>query len=121
MEKKKVLIIDDEKGFTDLVKDVLEGTGRFQVQTENASNRGIYAVRMFKPDLILLDVLMPGMDGAEVAEQIRMDKTGKNIPIVFVSALFNHRQERMLGSEILLSKPIHLSELITCVEKNLSG
>ena len=121
MEKKKVLIIDDEKEFTDLVREFLEGTGRFRVRAENAPNNGVFAVKTFKPDLILLDVVMPGMDGTDVADQIRREKVGKKIPIVFVSALFNHRQEQMVGSEILLSKPIHLNELITCVEKNLSS
>jgi len=119
MRKKKVLIIDDEKGFTDLVRDILEQTGLYQVISENDPSRCVAAVNTFKPDLILLDVVMPGLDGAEVANLIRKEKYGKRTPIVFVSVLFNQRQQRITGTDKLLSKPIHIKELMNCVEKNL--
>ncbi|MEA3489969.1 MAG: response regulator [Candidatus Omnitrophota bacterium] len=119
MEKKRILVIDDAKGFTELVKEILEGTGRYEVEYVNTADRSMFAVREFKPDLVLLDVLMPGMDGAMVAEQIRKENASSKIPIIFISVLFSQVQERMMGSYPFLAKPVRMKELIKCVDSNL--
>ncbi|MFH1395739.1 MAG: response regulator, partial [Candidatus Omnitrophota bacterium] len=60
MIKHKILIIDDEKEFTALVKEILEDTGKYEVETVNYANMGLSSVKSFAPDIILLDLLMPG-------------------------------------------------------------
>src|SRR6185503_21291437 len=73
-EKKRVLIIDDEASFARMVKLNLEKSGEFEVRVENKPTYALAAAREFKPDLILLDVIMPAMDGGDVANQIKRDR-----------------------------------------------
>ena len=119
MDKKRILVIDDEEGFTDLVKEILEQTGRYVVETVNRGKMALFVARTFKPDLVLLDVMIPDMDGTCVADQIENDKNIGNVPIVFVSALFEHSPNITDRDCILLSKPVGVRELIDCVQKNL--
>ena len=86
MEKKRILIIDDEASFTRMVKLNLEKTGAFEVREENKATYALAAAREFKPDVILLDVIMPTMDGGDVAAQIRNDRHLKGTPIIFLTA-----------------------------------
>ncbi|MGB2601544.1 MAG: response regulator [Candidatus Omnitrophota bacterium] len=119
MEKKKILVVDDEKGFTDMVKEILEETGEYEVDVENDAKMALIAVKRTQPDLILLDVLLPYMDGPHIAEMIRDDGTIKDVPIVFVSGLFDFVSDDTKPSCILLSKPLQVKKLIQCVEDNL--
>ena len=119
MDKKKILVIDDEKGFTDLVKEILEETGKYEVETVNSGRMGLSAVRAFKPDLILLDVMMPDMDGTCVADKLKNGDGNSDVSIVFVSALFSNDPDDVERSSVLLPKPVGTRELIECVEKNL--
>ncbi|MFC1548472.1 response regulator [Candidatus Omnitrophota bacterium] len=120
MDKKKILVVDDEKGFTDMVKEILEETGKYEVDAENDARGAIGAARKFQPDLIILDVLIPHMDGPHIAEQIRKDRDIRKVPIVFVSALFDFVSGGAEPSSLLLSKPLRVKKLIRCVEQNLS-
>ncbi len=124
MTKKKILIIDDEASVTRMVKLSLEQTGAYEVRTENHARQGLAATREFKPDLILLDVMMPEMDGGEVAFQIQSDKLVKDIPIVFLTAIVSKKE--MKAGEIanpsgrFLAKPVDLQELTKCIEECLA-
>jgi CheY-like chemotaxis protein len=120
MEKKKILIIDDEKGFTDTVKEILEETGKYQVEAENNAEEAISAVKRFRPHLILLDVVIPGIDGPHLAEKIKSDDDIEDLPIVFVSALFTSDPDDLSRSSLLLSKPIGVQNLIDCIENSLA-
>ena len=80
MEKKRILIIDDEASFTRMVKLNLEKTGAFEVREENLALEAVATARAFKPDLILLDVIMPTMDGGDVAAQIQKDRVLRDTP-----------------------------------------
>jgi CheY-like chemotaxis protein len=120
MDKKKILIVDDEKEFTDMVKEILEETGKYQVDAENDARRVVPAARELQPDLIILDVLLPYMDGPHLAELLRKDKTIRRVPIVFVSALFDFVSGGEEPCWLLLSKPVGVKKLIRCVEENLS-
>jgi two-component system phosphate regulon response regulator PhoB len=84
--KKKVLIIDDEVAFTNIVKLTLEGKGIYEVCVENNSRQAITSIRKFWPDIIILDVVMPELDGGEVHTQLMADPILKRIPIIFLSA-----------------------------------
>lgn len=87
MGKKKILIIDDEIDFSNLVKKNIEKTGEFEVIIAASGEEGIKLTREKKPDLILLDVVMPEIDGGDVASQIKNDKSIKDIPIIFLTAI----------------------------------
>ena len=71
MTKQRIFIVDDEAGFTRLLKLTLEKTGNFQVQEENDGTNAWLEARAFKPDIIFLDIVMPKIDGGDVAQQIR--------------------------------------------------
>lgn len=81
--KKKILIIDDEPEITDLLKLNLEGTGQYEVLTENHAERALAAGDQFHPDLILVDVMMPELDGGELASLFQSSEILRNVPIVF--------------------------------------
>ncbi len=123
MDKKKILIIDDEEGFTKLVKLNLEETGEYAVRVENNSNNAFMAAKEFKPDLILLDIMMPGMDGGDVASELKSDNTLKGIPVVFLTAIIKEdeidSQDGSVGGHPFIAKPISVEELIKCIEKNI--
>ena len=119
MGKKKILVVDDEKGFTDMVKEILEETGEYEVDVENDAKMAVIAVKRSRPDLIILDVFLPYMDGPHIAEMIRRDGDIKDVPIVFVSGLFDFVSNENAPSCILLSKPLQVKKLIQCVEDNL--
>lgn len=71
MTKKRIMLIDDHPKFTQSMKIYLESTGAYEVREVNSGRRALAAVRHFKPDLILLDIIMPGMDGGDVAARDR--------------------------------------------------
>ncbi len=87
MNKKKILIIDDEPGLSLILKKCLEQTDDYEVETENHSNNAIATTHDFKPDLVLLDIMMPEINGNEIADQIQNDTTLKYIKIVFFTAI----------------------------------
>ena len=123
MAGKKILIVDDEVGFTRLIKLNLEQTGKFEVKTENQGSQALNTARDFKPDLILLDIIMPDMDGSTVANQMKNDPSMKNIPILFLTALVKEREiqstDGTIGGFNFISKPITTEELVGNIEKVL--
>ncbi len=125
MNKKKILIIDDEEKFTKYVKLNLEFKGKYEVRVENKGSRGLEAAKEFKPDLILLDVMMPDMDGSEVAAQLKEEESCKNIPVVFLTAIVTKQEIDEKGSDIgghpFIAKPINLENLISSIEQNMGN
>ncbi len=121
--KKKILIVDDEQEFTRMVKLNLEGTGRYEVQTESKGSQGLMVARAFKPDLILLDVIMPDMAGGQVARQLKDSQDTSHIPIVFLTATVLkseiESQGNMIGGHPFIAKPASVDEIVQCIEKNL--
>ena len=121
MSKKRILMVDDEKGVTMMAKLNLERTGLYEVQVENRSTRALEAAKQFNPDMIFLDITMPDMDGSEVASQIKADDKLKNTPIVFLTAVVSQietgNNELRRGGQVFLSKPINIKTLVTCIEQ----
>ena len=122
MEPKKVLLIDDEVNFTRLVKLNLEHTGRYLVRIENHGTLGAAAAKEFLPDIIFLDIIMPDMDGSDVAIQLAEADATRNIPVVFLTAMVKkeeaHGPGNKIAGRVFLAKPVKLQELIDCIEKN---
>ncbi len=119
MGKKRILLIDDEPSFTRMLKLNLEETGAYEVREENRGRFGLAAARQFKPDLILLDVVMPDMSGGEVASQIGDDRTVKDTPIVFLTAAAKKKEEGIIAGRTIIAKPVTVEEVIDCIERTL--
>ena len=122
MVKTRVLLIDDEPSFTRMLKINLERRG-FAVLVENNGAYAHTAVLDFLPDLILLDVIMPDVDGGEVAAKIRSDPAFKDVPIVFLTAGVSKESTRVkgnvIGGQTYLAKPTTVDEVVRCIEKKL--
>ncbi len=123
--KKKVLIVDDEESFGKLVKLNLEDTGEFDVRVETLGARAVPAAREFKPDFILLDIVMPDLDGGDAAQQLKEEKELKGIPVGFLTALVNDNEVSAQGENIagypFIAKPVTVSQLIAFIKKNIGG
>jgi CheY-like chemotaxis protein len=122
---KKILIIDDETGFANLLRLNLEQTGEYQVQVKNTATEGLKAVSFFLPDLILLDVIMPDMSGREVAKKLAADARHKDIPIVFLTATVS-REDVVDHGDIIdghrsLPKPARVAEVVRVIQEELGG
>ena len=124
MEKKRILVIDDESSFTRLVKLNLEKTGEYEVREENRGHQAFEAVRQFSPDLILLDVIMPDVDGGTVAAQIRADERLRDVPILLLTAVLSRQESQTLGGMIngypCLTKPVATTELVGAIDRFLA-
>jgi len=121
-EKRRILIVDDDRESTRLVKILLERTGCYLVREEHDATKAHQSAQNFRPDLILLDILMPETDGGEVAAQIEADPELQRTPIIFLTALVT-KPETKAGLRIqghpFLAKPITIPELINRIEENL--
>ena len=125
MDKKKILIIDDEENFCNLVKKNVEKTNEFEVHVATNGDDGIKSIKEIKPDLILLDIIMPGLDGGDVVSLIRSDNSIKNTPIVFLTSLVRKDeggcQAGFTKGYSLLAKTVTVGELIACIKENVRG
>ena len=121
-EKPRILIIDNNRDFTLSAKLGLERTGRYSVWEENEPARAHQTAQRVKPDLILLDIVMPETDGGEVAARIESDPTLHRTPIVFLTALVTKAEARsdlQIQGHPFLAKPISIPELIAGIERHL--
>ncbi len=121
---RRILIVDNDKNTTHLVKILLEKTGRYLVFEENDSTRAHQTARNFLPDLIFLDIVMPETDGGDIAAQIRTDPELQNTPIIFLTALVTPTKAKAgvhIDGHPFLAKPISIPELINTIEEHLSA
>lgn len=126
---KKILIIDDDKALSSTFKAALDDTGLYSVRVVNDSRDAITAGRQFMPDLILLDVIMPGKDGGTIAAEIRADKVLCRVHVVFVTSVLGREEAASRGGKIgpttVISKPLTVDELLsrvaTALQKKQNG
>jgi CheY-like chemotaxis protein len=125
MAKKRIFVIDDEPSITRTMKVNLERTGAYTVGTENHAPHALATAREFQPDLILLDVMMPEMDGAELAGEIQSDLALHDVPIVFLTAMVTNQEtggeSLVSGGQTFVAKPVNLDKLVTCIEENVKA
>ncbi len=125
MEKSRILIVDDDVHLSKLVRLILERTDRHEVRVENRSRHALAAARDFRPQLVLLDVDMPGFDGGDVAAQFRADPSLRDTPIIFFTSLARQTAAATevvkMGGENMLAKPVEPDVLIRCVAAMLLG
>ncbi|MEQ2007228.1 MAG: response regulator [Limisphaerales bacterium] len=119
MEPKRILIIDDEPSMTRMIRLTLEMTKRYQVREENQAAHALTTAREFKPDLILLDVIMPGVDGGELARRIKADPVFGQVPVIFLTGTVTKREAAegaVTAGYPLLPKPVSLKILVETME-----
>ena len=113
----RILVIDDEAEITEIIETFLKDTG-YQVLVENSSVMGIERAKTFKPDLILLDIMMPFMDGYEVCDELKKNKETENIPIIFLTgkdARSDEGRSFRVGGDMFIKKPFNCDRLLEIV------
>jgi CheY-like chemotaxis protein len=122
---KRILVVDDESDFTRLLKVGLEHLGGFTVREENDSTHALKAAREYGPDAIILDIMMPDLDGSELAAIIQQDETLKHTPLIFLTALVSeeevHRGSFVRGGRMFLPKPVDLARLAEVLREQMAG
>ncbi len=125
MNPHRILLIDDEPAFTRVMRTYLQETGRFEVRMENDPRRALVAAREFAPDLILMDVIMPDVDGGELASAFKADARLSHVPIIFLTAIvskeFVSSHHDMIGGRPFLAKPVDAKELVRAVDLALKA
>ncbi len=123
--KKRILIVDDEPDFTHLLKLTLETIGYYEVREENDSTCASSAALEFDPDLVVLDIMMPDLDGSEVASRFKADPVLRDLPVIFLTALVSADEAPdgtcNRGGQTFLPKDIPIEKLIGCIESKLAA
>lgn len=115
--KKRVLVIDDDQGISEVIKIVLEDNG-FSADIIFDARNIVKKVTAIKPDLILLDIWMAGVDGRDVIKLLRDDGDTSAIPIVVISALTNTEKIATdAGADNFLSKPFDIDDLLSMAHR----
>ena len=121
-EKPRILIVDNNSRYARSARVLLDRSGKYIACTVIDPRRALETARSFKPDLVLVDLIMPQEDGPEVAAQLEADWALHGVPIVFLTSLIKAEEakdgRRVYGHRIL-PKPTSSSELIELVEQNL--
>jgi len=120
--KRRILLVDDDVLLSQALKTGLEVCG-YEVRSENEPGRALGAVRAFQPDLIVLDIAMPGKDGGEVAQELGGQKDVEKIPIIFLTSLVTKEEVARAEKheETILAKPISVVELMKQIEARLGA
>ncbi len=124
-EKKRILAVDDLPSHTRMVRFYLEKNHDYVVREENNARAVIGAAEEFRPHLILLDVMMPGMDGGELAARIQARPKLKTVLIVFLTGAITKEEiakgRGQVGGNSFLAKPLVLSEMAAFLKRHLGG
>jgi two-component system, OmpR family, response regulator VicR len=121
---KRIICVEDEAEMIDLIRLILSRRG-FEVKGANGGKEGLEAIRKDIPDLVLLDLMMPDMDGWEVYQQMKADEKTRDIPVIVVTAKAQSI-DKVLGLHIAkvddyIAKPFSPQELLSSVEKVLNA
>ena len=123
---KKVLIIDDESGVVKVLKKKLNADGKEVICAHNGEIGFTKAIEK-KPDLVLLDIMLPGVGGVDLARRLQTDTRTNNIPIIFITAYLGLESDR--GDEEIevdgkfyraFAKPLHISKLLSAIRKTIN-
>ena len=122
MDNKKILVVDDDKSLLLLLEKRLTGEGYSVITAENGYD-AIALAKSDSPDLIILDLVMPGMEGSEVSAKLKEDPKTMNIPIIFLTALISKEQEErkkhVIANNIFVAKPFDAEDLLGQIKKLL--
>lgn len=113
--KKKLLIVDDEQDLVDLMADAFERDGRFDIRTANNGFDAGMQVKEFRPDMVVLDVMLPDINGKEVCQRVRSDSTLDSVRIICISGMIEQDKVSDLkaaGADDFVQKPFTIDRLI---------
>ncbi len=113
--RRKALVVDDDEELVELIKDVLETDGRFEVRTANNGFDAGMMVREYHPDVMVLDVMLPDINGREVCQRVRMDTTLDDCKIICISGMVEQDkidELRLSGADEFIQKPFEVEKLI---------
>ena len=121
MELKKAIIIDDEEDFCFFIKKNLEKATGLQVSICSNSEEALKQIDELKPDLILLDILMPKISGLKIAEELKNKKETQGIPIIFLTAAVKPEEIKDWGyciqGKSVFTKPIRINEIVSKIRQ----
>ena len=113
--KRKVLLVDDDTELVELMTKVLEEDGRFEVRVATTGFDAGMMVKEYRPDLIVLDVMLPDINGKEVCQRVRADNTLEDVRILCISGMIEEdkiQELKLSGADDFLHKPFDIEELI---------
>lgn len=120
--KRKALLVDDDEELIELIRDVLESDGRFEVRTANNGFDAGMMVKDYHPDVVVLDVMLPDINGKEVCQRIRSDPTLEDVRIVCISGMVEEDKIAELmasGANEFLQKPFEVEQLVELMCRQL--
>lgn len=120
--KRKALIVDDDQDLVDLLQDVLESDGRFEVRAVNNGFDAGMMVKEYRPDVIILDVMLPDINGREVCQRVRNDSTMDDVKIICISGMVEAEKIedlRAAGANDFIQKPFEMETVLQRVCKHL--
>jgi twitching motility two-component system response regulator PilG len=123
MARKKIIIVDDDPNILELFQDVLEGKG-YQVTPFTRGWEALQSVSRDRPDLIILDIMMPRVNGYEVCQILKENPKTKAIPVIFLTALSHQEALKRAaegGADDFLVKPCPTEKLLKHIEKFLDA
>ena len=120
---KKILVCDDDNGILEVITIILE-TNNYEVKTVNTGKAIQKRIKEFQPDLIFLDIWMPGIEGREIVKLLKASKETSSIPIIIISALSEGEIKKIIEdtkADDYLSKPFDMQALLSKVEINIKS
>ena len=115
MSQSRLLIVDDDQDLVDLIKDGFERDGRFDIRTANNGFDAGMGVKEFRPDLVILDVMLPDINGKEVCQRVRSDPSMDMVKILCISGMVEHSKVdglKAAGANDFMQKPFAIEDLI---------
>lgn len=123
MDKNKVLVIDDDPKILRMIKTIISSEEDLEVLTANSGFQAGLTISLYMPDIILLDMLMPDLDGFQVCHRLKSDEKTKDIPIIAVTVLKDPKEikkMRSAGITDYISKPFKTQDLLAKIKEHLS-
>jgi two-component system sensor histidine kinase/response regulator len=124
MDSKKILIVDDEESEL-LLLDLILSKARYSVTTSDNGKEALFLAKSICPDLFIIDLSMPDMDGGQLAEILKLQPETKDIPVLFLTGLYTKEQENekghMIAGNMILAKPCESKQLLAMINKLLSS
>jgi DNA-binding response OmpR family regulator len=123
MTSKQILVIDDDDDIRQLIQTCLEIMGGWEVLTATSGNQGLFLAQSSQPDAILLDVMMPDMDGLTTFQKLQANQTTKHIPVILLTARGRNNDKNLfnnIGVRGIISKPFNPQKLAVQVAAALS-
>ena len=124
MDSRKILIVDDEESELSLLDMILSKAG-YSVTTSDNGKEALFLAKSICPDLFIIDLSMPDMDGGQVVERLKLQPETKDIPVIFLTGLYTKEQEEekghMIAGNMILAKPCESKKLLTVIDTLLSS